>query len=354
MSFSENLMRLRKSKGLSQEEFANEIDVTRQTVSKWELGVSTPDMDKLMQMANFFGISVDDLVNSEDATSKVNNTVEYNNENKKVDNDVNINPEPRKSSSTIAKVFVVFLIGAIVTIIVVLITILAKDLGEKEETKSSKNKANNTTSNIVENKVENNVQNNISNTIENKVENTITPTEFNSGYHNGRTKGEDVEKDLSNVITNNKTNKTKKIIIEYDNKASNNTDDIAEFKKSIDLSSYYEITLDYDDDGYIYSYKIEASENTQTEKSADARSFNIFFTRGTRSGFFIQSDLERVITSNMEHPNKQIYVNYEDINSNEKDVIKSIKSKIGKNTNYNIEFEYDAEGYINKYIIENE
>lgn len=73
MSFSENLMRLRKQKELSQEEFANEINVTRQTVSKWELGISTPDMDKLVQMASFFGITVDDLVNSEEATSKVNN-----------------------------------------------------------------------------------------------------------------------------------------------------------------------------------------------------------------------------------------------------------------------------------------
>lgn len=70
MSFSENLMRLRKQKGLSQEEFANEVGVSRQTVSKWELGVSTPEMEKLIQMSNFFGVSVDDLLNSGDITSK--------------------------------------------------------------------------------------------------------------------------------------------------------------------------------------------------------------------------------------------------------------------------------------------
>lgn len=355
MSFSENLMRLRKSKGLSQEEFANEIDVTRQTVSKWELGVSTPDMDKLVQMSNFFGISVDDLLTSEDATSKVNAKVEEVTQNQTVDNNVNKNPdpepEPKKSSNTLAKVFVVLLIGAIITIIIVLMVILVKDLGEDKDSKSSTKKSSNEISNVVENKIENNVS---KNTIENKIENTIAPSDFNSPYHNGRTKGEDVEKDLSSIITNNKTNKKIKINVKSDDKDTNNPEEIAEIKKGLAIDGYYEITLDYDDDGYIKSYKIEVSEVTQIEKSSEANSFNVFYHRGTRSGFFIQSDLERIITSNMEHPNKQIYVNYEDINSNEKEVIKSIKNNIGKNTNYNIEFEYDAEGYINKYIIEKE
>ena len=46
MEFGNRLYELRKQKGLSQEELANRLDVTRQTVSKWELGDSTPDMDK--------------------------------------------------------------------------------------------------------------------------------------------------------------------------------------------------------------------------------------------------------------------------------------------------------------------
>ena len=345
MSFSENLMRLRKAKGLSQEEFANEIDVTRQTVSKWELGVSTPEMDKLVQMANFFGISVDDLLNSDDATSKVNTAAENTTQSQTVDNNVNINPEPNKSSNTLAKVFVVLLIGAIIAIITILIILLVRDYSDKKETKS--NKSSNITSNVVENKIENQIDNN---TIENK----ITPSDFNSGYHNGRTKGEDVEKDLSSIITNNKTNKKMKINVKSDDKNTNDPEEITEIKKGIAIDGYYEITLDYDPEGYINIYKVEVSESTQIKKSDEARSFNIHYTRGTRSGFHIQYDLERIITSNMENPTKQIYVNYEDIDSNEKDVIKSIKGKLGTHTNYNIEFEYDAEGYINKYIIEEE
>ena len=362
MSFSENLMRLRKAKGLSQEEFANEINVSRQTVSKWELGTSTPEMDKLMQMANFFNISVDDLVNGEDVTSKVSNKTENNNQNPSVDNNTNINYVPKKSSSTLAKIFVVLLIGAIITIITILIILLIRDFNEKNDTKSTNNKASNVSSNIIENKIENNVSNNtqnnvenkIENRIENKVENNITPSEFNSGYHNGRTEGEDVEKDLSKVITSNKTNKSIKINVEYNGKATSDPDEITEIKKSIDLDSYYEITLDYDNDGYISKYKIEVAEKTQTEKSQDAHDFNFYFNRGSRYGFHIGYDLERIITSNMEHPDKQIYVKYNETETNEKEEIKSIKSKLGTHVQYNIEFEYDADGYINKYIIENE
>ena len=44
---NENLKNIRKAKGLSQEELAIKLNVVRQTVSKWELGVTTPEMDKL-------------------------------------------------------------------------------------------------------------------------------------------------------------------------------------------------------------------------------------------------------------------------------------------------------------------
>ena len=62
MEFGNKLYELRKEKGLSQEELANSLEVTRQTVSKWELGDSTPDMDKLVLLAELFEISLDELV----------------------------------------------------------------------------------------------------------------------------------------------------------------------------------------------------------------------------------------------------------------------------------------------------
>lgn len=68
MQFHENLMRLRKQNGLSQEELGNQLDVSRQTVSKWELGQTTPEMDKLMALSELFGVSIDCLVGKENNT----------------------------------------------------------------------------------------------------------------------------------------------------------------------------------------------------------------------------------------------------------------------------------------------
>ncbi|MCR4617967.1 MAG: helix-turn-helix domain-containing protein [Lachnospiraceae bacterium] len=62
MNFSENLICLRKQKGMSQEQLGEKVGVTRQTVSKWELGDTTPDMDKLIMLSELFGMSMDELV----------------------------------------------------------------------------------------------------------------------------------------------------------------------------------------------------------------------------------------------------------------------------------------------------
>ena len=62
MEFNNKLYELRKQKGFSQEELANRLNVSRQTVSKWEVGESTPDMEKLVAMSDLFEISLDELV----------------------------------------------------------------------------------------------------------------------------------------------------------------------------------------------------------------------------------------------------------------------------------------------------
>ena len=62
MTFHEQLITLRKQKGLSQEQLGERLGVTRQTISKWELGITTPEMDKLIQLSDLFQISIDELV----------------------------------------------------------------------------------------------------------------------------------------------------------------------------------------------------------------------------------------------------------------------------------------------------
>lgn len=62
---SENIKRARKAKGLSQEELAVRLNVVRQTVSKWENGLSVPDADILMQLAELLEVSVSQLLGIE-------------------------------------------------------------------------------------------------------------------------------------------------------------------------------------------------------------------------------------------------------------------------------------------------
>lgn len=62
MTLEQNLLLLREKAGLSQEKLAEKLGVSRQAVSKWETGQSTPDVDKLMALSRLYGVSVDSLL----------------------------------------------------------------------------------------------------------------------------------------------------------------------------------------------------------------------------------------------------------------------------------------------------
>lgn len=62
MKLHENLQALRKEAGFSQERLAEQLGVSRQAVSKWESGQSTPDLDNLTALSDLFGVSLDGLV----------------------------------------------------------------------------------------------------------------------------------------------------------------------------------------------------------------------------------------------------------------------------------------------------
>lgn len=63
MNFNEKLQKLRKEKKYSQEELADMLDVTRQSVSKWESGQTYPEMDKLLAICKIFGCTLEELTN---------------------------------------------------------------------------------------------------------------------------------------------------------------------------------------------------------------------------------------------------------------------------------------------------
>ena len=72
---SENLKNLRKAKGITQEELAIRLNVVRQTISKWEKGLSVPDADTLIKLANYFEVSVSEILGSKVETEIDSNII---------------------------------------------------------------------------------------------------------------------------------------------------------------------------------------------------------------------------------------------------------------------------------------
>lgn len=65
MSFENNLIKLRKQKGWSQDELAENLDLSRQAISKWENGTSKPDIDNIKRISKVFDVGIDELLSND-------------------------------------------------------------------------------------------------------------------------------------------------------------------------------------------------------------------------------------------------------------------------------------------------
>ena len=76
MEFGNKLLELRKKENLSQEALAEKLNVTRQTISKWELNETSPDLKQALLISKLFNISLDELVNNDRSyiIEKISNT----------------------------------------------------------------------------------------------------------------------------------------------------------------------------------------------------------------------------------------------------------------------------------------
>ena len=80
---SEKIYKLRKKSGLSQEQLAEKLTVSRQAISKWESGTAVPESEKLITISDYFGVSVDYLLKDDD-DNKTNTTADTKEENSKM------------------------------------------------------------------------------------------------------------------------------------------------------------------------------------------------------------------------------------------------------------------------------
>ena len=76
MTTADKILKLRKEQGLSQEAFSEKLGVSRQSVSKWESGVSVPDTEKILAMSELFGVSTDYLLKDAEEVISENDEIE--------------------------------------------------------------------------------------------------------------------------------------------------------------------------------------------------------------------------------------------------------------------------------------
>ena len=77
MAFSENLQFIRTQAGVTQEQLAEQLDVSRQSVSKWESGASFPEMDTLLRICDLYNVNLDTLLRGSVEESRVSDTARY-------------------------------------------------------------------------------------------------------------------------------------------------------------------------------------------------------------------------------------------------------------------------------------
>ena len=266
MKFNEKLIELRKKQGLSQEELGYKLDVTRQTVSKWELGQTTPEMDKLVEISKLFNVSVDELLNNEEIVTNVNPIIE--------DQPIS---EKKPRDKKILVIIVIALIAVIIFIGIKMFSIFwafrtvdkvpDQVIGAQEnivptESKNFLEKFFGKISGLLDDAIDmqkEQMDNNSNNYEESKeMLSDFEKGMFNSPYeaYAGSSNGSRVKSVLDRVITNNKTEE-RKITVKYNDIETLNEEEIRNIKRKFETFDECEIIYEYDENGFINKIIIE-------------------------------------------------------------------------------------------------
>ena len=261
MKFNEKLIELRKKEGLSQEELGYKLNVTRQTVSKWELGQTTPEMEKLVEMSKIFNVSVDELVNEKEVTSTEKTVIE--------DQEI----EEGGSKENKVKFIIIAILLVVLVCIVIKMVMGFSSLNKTTEKQgffdkffSTVDKLSSQQQNIIGDS-EGNVQGMMGNAEEifNNVQGImgnafgqVNITRFNATLelYKGSQKGASVKRLFDEVITSNKKDE-RKITVNFIETETQDVEVIKNLKSNIVDFDNYEISFEYDAEGYIYKAVIE-------------------------------------------------------------------------------------------------
>lgn len=322
MKFNEKLIDLRKKSGLSQEELGNKLNVTRQTISKWELGQTTPEIDKLTEISVLFNVSVDELLNTAETPTS---------------NHVIKEGTPRLDKPKNKKA-VFILIGLLLAVAIALSIVAIKTPSNKVDSSNSilglLGNIFNTQMDIMESS--------------NDFNKKFNTSSFNSKFqiYNGSTMGASAKKLLDEIVTSNKTN-DKKITVIYNEITTQDAGQIQSLKADIDDFNNFEISYDYDDEGYITTANI-----TRVITKQEIQRFNSSYQlyAGSNMGGSVISLLDRIITNNKTEERK-ISISYAGSETLDENEIRNIKNQIDIFDDFDVICEYDQEGFIYKMIL---
>ncbi len=248
MKFYEKLIILRKKALLSQEALAEKLDVTRQTISKWELDQTKPDMDKLKEISKLFDVDINVL--TDDTIS-----LEDNKNMKKQDN-----KQPRKIILYI--VIIIFIVSLGTLLYRVGSDIKLKIDARNEEIQKLKDEKKKKQQEI-EDKIKEQQEKIEQQQKENEKKREINSFNSDFEFYQGTVGGTSTRNQIDNVIKSNKKNADHLVEVIFDG-VSYGTDPekIKEIKDSLEdfngyKLQYYEISIDYDDNGYVNKITIE-------------------------------------------------------------------------------------------------
>ena len=256
------LIQLRKKEGLSQEELGYKLNVTRQTISKWELGQTTPEMDKLVEISKIFNITTDELLSDSDSeTTATTNPI--------IEETVKDNDSRKKIIIIVAIILGIVLLGALPFLFIK--NVFNNFFGIFGSQKGTSDMIFNTAQDVIET-VQNQMNNQMNNDafdinpsdIAQKFEegmSTFEVNSFNSKFelHQGTESGTFLRNLFDKIITNNKK-EDKKITLKFSEQETADAETIKKLKSNIDDVKKYEVSFEYNDAGYIYEVSVEELE----------------------------------------------------------------------------------------------
>lgn len=302
------MCQLRKKRGLSQEELGSELNVTRQTISKWELGQSKPDTDKLMEICKLLDVDLNQLA----------------------DDDVKINIKGDSSDPDELKPRRWLLV--VLIIIAILIVILLADKVITDRKKAS----------------ENHNSWGIFDIFNFNGFNSLTAFNNQFEIYKGSNYGTAAALLLDEVITNNKKDSNHIITVIFEDKATSTPDEIKEIKKGFGTWDTYEITFDYDEKNYIEKVTIEKNKSGLDNFFKNSTSHNSGFEmyNGTRFGSSAKSLIDKIITNNKTNTEHIVTLVYGGVTTTDETELRNLKSQFDTFDNVEIWFDYDADNYI--------